>query len=65
MFQRGIRGAITVENNTIEGIKNATIELLSEIIKKNNDIYVGQFMNLNIYDEDRIVRHVYNLITSQ
>ena len=36
MFQRGIRGAITVESNTIEGIKNATIELLSEIIKKNN-----------------------------
>ena len=37
----------------------------AKIIKKNNDIYVGQFMNLNIYDEDRIVRHVYNLITSQ
>ena len=36
MITRGIRGAITVENNTEEEIKNATIELLSEIIMKNN-----------------------------
>jgi len=36
MFSRGIRGAITVENNTKEDIKVATIELLSEMIKKND-----------------------------
>ena len=36
MITRGIRGAITVENNTEEEIKNATIELLSEIVLKNN-----------------------------
>lgn len=36
MYQRGIRGAITVENNSMEDIKRATIELLSEIIEKNS-----------------------------
>jgi len=36
MYQRGIRGAITVENNTIDAIKNATIKLYSEIQKQNN-----------------------------
>lgn len=36
MITRGIRGAITVKNNTEEEIKNATIELLSEIVLKNN-----------------------------
>ena len=36
MITRGIRGAITVENNTEEENKNATIELLSEIVLKNN-----------------------------
>ncbi len=36
MFQRGVRGAITLENNSKEDIKNATIELLTEIIEKNN-----------------------------
>ena len=36
MFTRGIRGAITVKNNTIEDIKEATITLISEMIKKNN-----------------------------
>ncbi len=35
MTSRGIRGAITVENNTIEDIKNATVELLGEIISAN------------------------------
>lgn len=35
MFQRGIRGAITIENNTIESVKSAVIELLSEIKKQN------------------------------
>ena len=32
---RGIRGAISVENNSVESIKNATIELLNEIIEQN------------------------------
>lgn len=32
---RGIRGAITVDNNTIEDIKNATVTLLKEMIVKN------------------------------
>ncbi len=32
---KGIRGAITVDDNTIESIKVATIELLSEILKVN------------------------------
>ena len=36
MFQRGIRGAITIEENTIEAVKEATIELISEIKKQNN-----------------------------
>lgn len=33
---KGIRGAITVDNNTEESIKEATLELLNEIIKKNS-----------------------------
>lgn len=33
---RGVRGAITVRNNTIEDIKNATITLISEMLEKNN-----------------------------
>ena len=36
MITKGIRGAITVERNTEEDIKNATIEVLSEMILKNN-----------------------------
>jgi chorismate mutase len=36
MITKGIRGAITVEENSEQAIKNATLELLSEIIKKNN-----------------------------
>lgn len=35
-MQRGIRGAITVETNTIEAVKDATIELISEIKKRNS-----------------------------
>ncbi|EKE02094.1 MAG: chorismate mutase [uncultured bacterium] len=33
---RGIRGAITVKENTCESIQKATIELLSSIINTNN-----------------------------
>ncbi len=36
MITKGIRGAITVEENTEEAIKKATIELLNELVKKNN-----------------------------
>lgn len=36
MITKGIRGAITVEKNTEEAIKKATIELLNELVKKNN-----------------------------
>lgn len=35
MITKGIRGAITVENNTETAIKSAVIELLSEMIKVN------------------------------
>ncbi len=36
MFQRGVRGAITVDSNTKNDIECATIELLSEMINENN-----------------------------
>lgn len=36
MFTKGIRGAITVKENTKDAIKDATIKLLEEIISKNN-----------------------------
>ena len=35
MTTKGIRGAITVEENTAESIREATLELLSEIVVKN------------------------------
>ncbi|MBE7713061.1 MAG: chorismate mutase [Cyanobacteria bacterium SIG26] len=36
MITKGIRGAITVDSNTPEAIKEATLDLLCEIFKKNN-----------------------------
>ncbi len=36
MITRGIRGAITVENNTSEAIGAATIKLLRKMVEKNN-----------------------------
>lgn len=36
MTVKGIRGAITVNSNTADAIKDATTELLSEMIKRNN-----------------------------
>ena len=36
MITKGIRGAITVDNNSVEAIKDATIELLTSLIKENN-----------------------------
>lgn len=35
MITKGIRGAITVDDNSAEAIKSATIELLDEMIKSN------------------------------
>ena len=36
MCTKGIRGAITVEGNSVEAIKSATLELLSLMIEKNS-----------------------------
>ena len=36
MITKGIRGAITVENNSAEALKEATLELLREMIVKND-----------------------------
>lgn len=36
MITKGIRGAITVDSNTEEAIKSATLELLNNIFEKNN-----------------------------
>lgn len=36
MITKGIRGAITVEENTSEAIKDATLELLKELVEQNN-----------------------------
>ncbi len=35
MYSRGVRGAITLEDNTIESIKSATVELIDEMIIQN------------------------------
>ena len=35
MITKGIRGAITVQSNTEEAIKDATLELLAELCTKN------------------------------
>ena len=36
MITRGIRGAITVDENSSEAIGSATIKLLNEMMKRNN-----------------------------
>jgi chorismate mutase len=36
MITKGIRGAITVENNTEDAIKSATLELLQQMVTQNN-----------------------------
>ena len=36
MITKGIRGAITVDTNTEDAIKDATLELLGEIFEQNN-----------------------------
>ncbi|MCD7781038.1 MAG: chorismate mutase [Candidatus Gastranaerophilales bacterium] len=36
MYQRGVRGAVTVENNSPEALKSAVVELISSLINANN-----------------------------
>ena len=36
MYQRGIRGATTLERNTVENLKEVVVELLTEMKKRNN-----------------------------
>ena len=36
MTTKGIRGAITVDNNSKDALKQATFELLTELVKTNN-----------------------------
>lgn len=36
MITKGIRGAITVENNSVESLERATLEVLNELINQNN-----------------------------
>lgn len=36
MITKGIRGAITVDNNTEEAIKSATLELLNQLVIENS-----------------------------
>ena len=38
MISKGIRGAVTVDENSVDAIRSATIELLSEMLKRNNII---------------------------
>jgi len=35
MITKGIRGAITAENNSVEAIKEATLELLNKLMNQN------------------------------
>ena len=46
MITKGIRGAITVDNNSSEALKNATLELLSELFSKNDikDEYISHII---------------------
>jgi chorismate mutase len=36
MTTKGIRGAITLDTNSVENLKECTIELLAEMVKRNN-----------------------------
>lgn len=50
MLSKGIRGAITVESNTEESIKEATLVLLREVIGANNI-------------EEKMISHVFFTLT--
>lgn len=36
MITKGIRGATTLENNSVEALEDATLELLKELVAQNN-----------------------------
>lgn len=46
MLSKGIRGAITVEENTEQAIKDATIELLTVLTEKNG---IEEFMISHVF----------------
>ena len=56
MESRGVRGAITLNANTKEEVRTATIELLNEMIQKNNikkeDIAFAIFTTTNDINAD-------------
>ena len=45
MVTKGIRGAITVDENSVDAIKDATLELLHEIVKQ-NDIDISKISHV-------------------
>ena len=49
MYQRGIRGAITVDSNTEESLKSAVIELINEIKQQNNFKTEEEFSQRKFY----------------
>ena len=57
MKQRGIRGAITIENDTIADVKDAVITLISEIQKANN--YKNEDISHVIFTLTRDIKCVY------
>lgn len=50
MLSKGIRGAITVDENTEKALKDATLELLNEMVYKNNI-------------EEKMISHVFFTLT--
>ena len=45
MMTKGIRGAITVDENSVDAIKDATLELLHEMVKQ-NDIDISKISHV-------------------
>ena len=45
MVTKGIRGAITVDENSVDAIKDATLELLHEMVKQ-NDIDISKISHV-------------------
>ena len=43
---KGIRGAITVENNSKEALKDATLELLAEMFNQNNILVSSKYKEI-------------------
>ena len=57
MYQRGIRGAITLNNNSIESMKEAVKELISEIINRNK--FVAEDISHVIFSTTNDINCVY------